>query len=98
MSLPAHPAIPPQLAEFIGCQVVIDTDSSYVYIGNLESAGADFFVLTNLDAHDTADTKTSKEFYTHETKSIGPRVNRKKTLIRAARVLSICKMDDVLSF
>jgi hypothetical protein len=93
-----QPSPPQQLAEFIGCQVVIDTDSSYVYIGNLESAGADYFVLTNLDAHDTADTKTSKEYYTHETKSIGPRVNRKKTLVRAARVISICKLDDVLSF
>ncbi len=91
-----HP--PHHIAEFIGCQVVIDTDSSYVYIGNLESAGVDYFVMTNLDVHDTADTKTSKEYYTHETKSIGPRVNRKKTLVRAARVISICKLDDVISF
>jgi len=86
------------MKELIGCQVVIDTDSSYIYIGNLESAGSDYFVLTNVDAHDTADTKTSKEYYTHETKQLGTRTNRKKTLVRLARVISICKLDDVLTF
>ncbi|MEI6236860.1 MAG: hypothetical protein WCT04_27700, partial [Planctomycetota bacterium] len=75
-----------------------DTDSHYVYIGNLESAGGDFLVLTNLDAHDTSDTKTSKEYYTHETKALGTRVNRKKTLIRMARVVSLCRLDDVITF
>ena len=96
--MPDNASIPLPINEFIGCQVVLDTDSHYVYIGNLESAGSDYYVLTNLDAHDTADTRTSKEFYTHETKSLGTRVNRKKTLVRMARVVSICKLDDVLTF
>ncbi len=87
-----------QLAELIGCQVVVDTDSSYVYIGNLEAVGNDYYVMTNLDAHNTADTKTSKEYYTHETKSLGTRANRKKTFVRVARVVSICKLDDVVTF
>lgn len=90
--------VPAPINEYIGCQVVLDTDSHYVYIGNLESVGPDYYVMTNLDAHDTADTRTSKEYYTHETKSLGIRVNRKKTLVRIARVISICKMDDVLTF
>lgn len=87
-----------QLAELIGCQVVVDTDSSYVYIGNLESVGSDYYVMTNLDAHNTADTKTTKEYYTHETKSLGTRANRTKTYVRVARVVSICKLDDVMTF
>ena len=57
-----HTEPPAEIKELYGCQVVIDTDSSYIYIGNLEFAGPDYYVLTNLDAHDTADTKTSKEF------------------------------------
>ncbi|HLX61454.1 MAG TPA: hypothetical protein VKX17_09250 [Planctomycetota bacterium] len=89
---------PSEIAELIGAQVVIDTDSSYVYIGHLESAGSDYYVLTNLDAHDTADTKTSKEYYVHETKQLGTRSNRKKTFVRIARVVSICKLEDVLTF
>ena len=90
--------IPAEVAELIGCQVVVDTDSSYLYIGNLEAAGGDFLVLTNLDAHDMADTKTTKEYYVHETKHLGTRVNRKKTYVRLARVISLCKLDDVITF
>ncbi len=89
---------PSEIESLVNCQVVIDTDSSYVYIGNLESFTPDYYVLTNVDAHDTADTKTSKEYYTHETKQLGTRSNRKKTLVRAARVVSICKLDDVMTF
>jgi hypothetical protein len=88
----------PEISQLIGSQIVVDTDSSYVYIGNLESAGADYLVMTNLDAHNTADTKTSKEFYVHETKQLGTRTNRKKTYVRLARVVSICRLDDVMTF
>ena len=87
-----------EIEQFIGCEIVVDTDTSYVYIGNLESAGSDYLVLDNVDAHDTVDTKSSKEFYAHECKRLGPRANRKRTLVRLARVVSICKLEDVLTF
>lgn len=90
--------VPPEIAELIGTQVVVDTDSSYIYIGNLDAAGSDFLVLTNLDAHDMADTKTTKEFYVHETKQLGTRTNREKTYVRLTRVVSLCKLEDVITF
>jgi len=89
---------PPEIQQLIGCQIVVDTDSSYVYIGNLEAAGSDFLVMTNLDAHDMTDTKTSKEFYVHETAQLGTRTNRTKTYVRLARVVSLCKLEDVVMF
>jgi hypothetical protein len=86
------------IQELIGCQIVVDTDSSYLYIGTLEAAGTDYLTLANVDAHDTHDTKSSKEFYAHEAKNLGMRANRKRTLVRLARVLSIAKMDDIITF
>ena len=87
-----------EIDALIGSRIVVDTDTSYVYIGHLESAGSDYLILTDVDAHDTVDTKSSKEFYAHETKRLGPRSNRKRSLVRLARVVSLCKLEDVLTF
>lgn len=89
---------PGELEPLIGLQVVVDTDSSYVYIGVLESVGADYLVLSGVDVHDTADSKSTKEHYAHETKKLGTRSNRKLTYVRLARVLSISKLDDIVVF
>ncbi len=82
----------------IGQQIVVDTDSSYIYIGKLESAGADFLALSDVDVHDTNDTKSTKEHYAHETRKLGTRRNRKLTYVRMARIVSVSALDDVLVF
>jgi hypothetical protein len=89
---------PGDLEPLIGQQVVVDTDSSYVYIGELESVGADYLVLSKVDVHDTGDSKSTKEHYTHEAKKLGNRSNRSLTYVRLARVLSISKLDDIVVF
>jgi hypothetical protein len=96
MATPYEP--PPEIQAMLGRQVVIDTDSSFVYIGTLESAGGDYFGLSNVDVHDTGDSHSTKEHYTHETRKLGSRSNRKLTYVRAARVLSISKLDDIVVF
>ncbi|HYF50551.1 MAG TPA: hypothetical protein VEJ63_14160 [Planctomycetota bacterium] len=96
---PSVQSVPTELASLIGKQVVVDTDSSYVYIGMLEAAGADFLTLTSVDVHDTAESNSTKEQYTHETLKLGgTRHNRKLTYLRLARVLSISALDDVHQF
>jgi len=88
-----------ELDKLIGKQIVVDTDSSYIIIGHLESAGADYLRLSNVDVHDTVDSESTKELYTHETKKLGTlRSNRKMTYVRMARVLTICLLDDVISY
>lgn len=89
---------PPEIAAMIGKQVVVDTDSSYIYVGLLESAGLDYFALSGVDVHDTSDSKSTKEAYAHESKKLGIRANRKITYVRIARVLSISLLDDIISF
>jgi len=87
-----------EIAALVGKQIVVDTDSSYIYVGTLESAGEDYLALSNVDVHDTKDSKTTKEQYAHETRKLGSRSNRKLTYVRLTRVLSISKLDDILVF
>jgi hypothetical protein len=89
---------PAEIKALLGQTVVVDTDSSYLYIGVLERAGADYLSLASVDAHDTTDTESSKEFYAHEAKRLGMRPNRTLTLVRLARVVSISKLDHILTF
>ncbi|HEY3321598.1 MAG TPA: hypothetical protein VGP72_14105 [Planctomycetota bacterium] len=93
-----EPSVAPEIKALIGEQIVVDTDSSYVYIGKLEAAGADFLTLSKVDVHDTNDTQSSKEHYTHESKKLGTRNNRKFVYVRLPRVVSISKLDDVIQF
>jgi small nuclear ribonucleoprotein (snRNP)-like protein len=88
----------PELKALLGQQVVVDTDSVYVYLGTLASVGGDYLELADVDVHDTSDTKSTKEYYVHEIRKLGVKKNRQKTLLRLARVLSISKLDDVIVF
>jgi len=89
---------PPELAAMIGKQIVVDTDSSYIYVGLLENAGADYLALSGVDVHDTSGSKSTKDAYAHETKKLGTRANRKLTYVRMARIVSISLLDDVIGF
>ena len=89
---------PEEVKAMMGKQVVVDTDSSYIYVGTLESIGRDYFCLSNVDVHDTDDSKSTKEHYAHESRKLGSRFNRKMTYVRLDRVLSISLVDDVIVF
>jgi len=89
---------PPELAELIGKQVVVDTDAPYIYIGLLDRVGPDFLSLLNVDVHDCTDSRSTKEQYAHEALSVGERFNRAATIVRLPRVVSISKMDDIIRF
>jgi hypothetical protein len=96
MSTPYQP--PEEIATLIGKQVVVDTDSSYIYIGLLEKAGPDYLTLLNVDVHDCTESRSTKEHYAHEALAVGVRANRNQTILRLARVVSISKMDDVVRY
>jgi hypothetical protein len=89
---------PEELKSLLGKQVVVDTDSSYVYVGTLDSIGCDYLGLVDVDVHDTSDSNSSKEHYAHETRKLGARSNRKLTYVRLARVLSVSSLEDVILF
>jgi small nuclear ribonucleoprotein (snRNP)-like protein len=92
------PATPDLFQALIGHTVVVDTDSSFVFLGRLESADAQFLILSDVDVHETTEASPSKERYVHESHGIGVRANRKRTWVRLARVVSISPLEDVISF
>jgi len=58
--------------------VVVDTKSSYVYIGRLAHAGEMFWVLEDVDVHDCSEGSATKEKYILEAAQYGAVVNRRQ--------------------
>jgi small nuclear ribonucleoprotein (snRNP)-like protein len=94
----APPATLDLFQALMGRVVVVDTDSSFVFLGRLESADVQFLILSDVDVHETTEASLSKERYVHESHGIGVRANRKRTWVRLARVVSISPLEDVISF
>ena len=82
----------------IGKVVVVDTDSSFVYLGTLDRVEATFVVLKDVDAHDRRESPSTKEQYIIDTKKFGVKPNRKEVNVRKELIVSISKLDDVLGF
>ena len=82
----------------VGCKVVVDTDTRYVYIGTLEAVGERFLTLTNVDVHDMSDSRVTKEIYALEAMKYGVRPNRTRTYLRVDRMVSVSKLQDVIRY
>jgi hypothetical protein len=83
--------------ELIGHAVVVDTPSSFLYVGVLERTAADCLVLRDVDAHDLRDTPTvTREQYLVRCRELGVIVNRTRAWIRREQVVAISKLADVV--
>ncbi len=88
------------LAQFIGKDVVVDTDGPILYVGRLAEATPDRLVFEDVDVHYLSDGQNTgtKEIYIMDSKKLGVRSNRKSTHLFMARVMSISLLDDVVIF
>lgn len=84
------------LHEFLKRNVVIDADSTYVFVGNLVAVHEKTIELANADVHDFRDSKTTRELYVLDSKVHGIRTNRKRVLIPMRQVVSVSLLDDVV--
>lgn len=84
--------------KFINSQVIIDTNSSFVYIGTLSEINNSFVVLTDVDVHDKNEGLSTKERYIMEAKKFGVKANREFVSIRHSMVVSISKLEDVIEY
>ena len=82
----------------LGQVVVVDTDSKFVYIGTLARIEDHFVVLANVDAHDSDETPSTKEQYVMESKRFGVKPNRKEISVRKSLIVSVSKLDDVITY
>lgn len=82
----------------LGKIVVIDTDSSFLYLGTLERVEDHFIVLKDVDAHDRRESPSTKEQYIMETRKFGVKPNRREVSIRKQLVVSVSKLDDIVGY
>ena len=82
----------------VGAVVVVDTNSSFVYLGTLVRVDDHFVVLSTVDAHDRNESTSTKEQYIMEAKRFGVNANRKEVSIRKELVVSVSRLDDVVTY
>jgi len=87
-----------ELEQFVGSKVVIDTDSRFIYIGLLDKVHEHFLEMADVDVHDCHDSSTTREIYIVDARRAGVRPNRHRALVREERIMSISKLDDVMSY
>ena len=86
------------MEELIGKEVVVDTDTSFIYLGTLEEIQKDSMVLTDVDVHDRHDIETTKEKYILDTRRFGVKHNRKKVYVVRERIVSVSELGDIIKF
>ena len=86
------------LKNYMNKKIVVDTSSSWIYIGNLKNIGENSIELTDVDVHDSKDTATTKEIYLVHSKKTGIKSNRENVFINMDYVVSFSPFDKVKQF
>jgi len=81
--------------DLIGQVVVLDTQTSFVYIGTLKDADDYFFTLANVDVSDMMETHSPKEKYILDTIASQHHPTRKLVYVLADKVISLSRLKDV---
>jgi hypothetical protein len=96
---PEHAAKPQSgLEDYIGHPVVIDTHTPYLILGTLKAIDHDYLTMVDADVHDGANSSTTKDRYVMEAKKLGLCVNRREAKVRTEVIISISRLDDVITF
>jgi len=77
-------------------EVVIDTSTSWVYIGILKEEDDIYYTLDNADAFDIGETSLSKHEYLMMVKNDGIAPNRRKVKVLKSKVVAITLLSDIL--
>ena len=84
--------------KYIKKKIVVDTNSSWIYIGTLKNVGENSIELTDVDVHDSKDTATTKEIYLVHSKETGIKSNRESVFINLDYVVSFSPFVKVKQF
>ncbi len=86
------------LEKFLKQPIVLDTRSSWLYIGVLEEVTGNSAVLSGVDVHHSGDTTTSKELYVMESKITGIKSNRNLVYVNLDYIVSFSPLEEVKHF
>ncbi len=87
-----------KLKDHLNEKVVLDTRSSWIYIGKLEQVTEDCIILTNVDVQDNTDTNTSKDRYVFESRDTGIKMNRDRVFVNFDYIVSFSLLKDIKQF
>lgn len=86
------------LREWIGQNIVVDTDTPVVYLGTLASENRQWIELVDADVHDSGDSSSTKDRYIQKARATGIRPNRKKCRIDRRRIVSASLFFDIQKY
>ena len=81
-----------------GKVVVLDTDSSWVYIGQVEEIGMEAVRLSDADVHHRADSPTTVERYIMDSRATGVQPNRGTVYVSLRNIVSFSPLDEVIKY
>ncbi|MCM8767295.1 MAG: hypothetical protein NC921_00735 [Candidatus Omnitrophica bacterium] len=77
-------------------KIVIDTSTSWIYIGTLVDEDETYYYLEDADAFDISETSLSKQEYLMMIKKDGIVPNRKRVKVLKSKVVGISLVKDIL--
>ncbi len=86
------------LSKYLKKKIVLDTSSTWIYIGILEKVFESCVLLSDVDVHDNTDSNSTKECYVLDSKKTGIKFNRHKAYISLDYIVSFSALDDVKFF
>jgi len=86
------------LSKYLKKKIVLDTSSTWIYIGVLEKVFESSVLLSDVDVHDNTDSNSTKECYVLDSKKTGIKFNRHKAYINLDYIVSFSALDDVKFF
>lgn len=82
--------------KYAGRQVVVDTDSRWLYLGIFKGEDSLFVTLAEADAFDYSETSLSKHEYIMMVKNDGVAPNRKEVNILKGKIVAVTLLADTL--
>jgi hypothetical protein len=78
--------------------IVLDTQSTWIYIGTREAVRDNCAILSQVDVHGSKDSSTSKDLYKSDTRTSGIKSNRNSVYVNFEYVVSFSIPEDVKQF
>ncbi len=76
--------------------VILDTTTSWIYIGVLEGEDDSFYYLSKVDAFDISEVNMTRHEYILKVKKDGHVANRERTLVSKRMVVAITLLEDII--
>lgn len=86
------------LAIYAGRDIVVDTSTSFVFIGRLAREDGEYLVLEDVDVHDRSEGQSTNEVYVMDARKYGIKRNRTRANVNKGIVVSVSGLDEVLVY